>query len=76
MGPRPADGILLMASTSFITAQRSADQLNLTLQGEWRATLSESIEAELAAIDLTGARSARLDAGGLKPGSVARLAAA
>jgi phospholipid/cholesterol/gamma-HCH transport system permease protein len=53
-----------MASTgNFIRAQRSADQLNLTLQGEWRATLSESIEAELAAIDLTGARSARLDAG-------------
>jgi phospholipid/cholesterol/gamma-HCH transport system permease protein len=47
----------------FITARRSADQLNLTLQGEWRATLSESIEAELAAIDLTGARSARLEAG-------------
>jgi phospholipid/cholesterol/gamma-HCH transport system permease protein len=48
---------------TFITAQRSADQLNLTLQGEWRATLTESIEAELAAIDFTGARSARLDAG-------------
>ena len=47
----------------FITARRSADQLDLTLQGEWRATLAESIEAELAAIDFTGARSARVDAG-------------
>jgi len=53
-----------MASAGmFITAQRSADQLSLTLQGEWRATLVESIEAELAAVDFTGARSARLDAG-------------
>ena len=47
----------------FITAQRNADQLNLTLQGEWHATRSESIEAELAAIDFAGARTARLDAG-------------
>jgi phospholipid/cholesterol/gamma-HCH transport system permease protein len=54
-----------MATTStFISAQRSADQLHLTLQGEWRATMSASIEAELAAIDFTGARKARLDAGG------------
>jgi phospholipid/cholesterol/gamma-HCH transport system permease protein len=53
-----------MASAGmFITAQRSADQLSLTLQGEWRATLVESIEAERAAVDFTGARSARLDAG-------------
>ena len=53
-----------MASAGmFITAQRSADQLSLTLQGEWRATLVDSLAAERAAVDFTGARSARLVAG-------------
>ncbi|HXR19570.1 MAG TPA: ABC transporter permease [Steroidobacteraceae bacterium] len=48
----------------FITARRSADVLNLELQGEWRATQSAAIEAELSAIDLAGARRARVVAGG------------
>src|SRR5579863_5222033 len=47
----------------FITARRSADQLSLELQGEWRATQSQAIEAELRSIDFSGARSAQLDAG-------------
>jgi phospholipid/cholesterol/gamma-HCH transport system permease protein len=47
----------------FITARRSADQLSLELQGDWRATQSQAIEAELRSIDFSGARSAQLDAG-------------
>jgi phospholipid/cholesterol/gamma-HCH transport system permease protein len=47
----------------FITARRSADQLNLELSGNWRATDAGSIEAELDAIDLTGARRAQLALG-------------
>ena len=47
----------------FITARRSADQLDLELQGDWRATESGAIEAELRAIDFAGATRARLAAG-------------
>jgi phospholipid/cholesterol/gamma-HCH transport system permease protein len=47
----------------FITARRSADQLNLELQGEWHATQFEAIEAELGAIDFAGATRARLTVG-------------
>jgi phospholipid/cholesterol/gamma-HCH transport system permease protein len=47
----------------FITARRRADQLNLELQGEWHATQSGAIEAELGSIDFSGARTAQLDAG-------------
>ena len=47
----------------FITARREAEQLNLELQGEWRATQSDAIEAELAAVDFAGARRARLAVG-------------
>jgi len=47
----------------FITARRSADQLTLTLTGHWRATESGAIEAELRAIDFSGARQARLAVG-------------
>jgi phospholipid/cholesterol/gamma-HCH transport system permease protein len=47
----------------FITARRSADQLDLTLQGDWRATQTDAIEAELRSIDFGGARRAQLDAG-------------
>ncbi|MGA2562468.1 MAG: ABC transporter permease [Steroidobacteraceae bacterium] len=47
----------------FITARRSADELNLELQGEWRATQFQAIEAELQRIDLAGARHVRVVAG-------------
>jgi phospholipid/cholesterol/gamma-HCH transport system permease protein len=47
----------------FVTAQRSADQLNLQLQGEWRAAQFSAIEAELNSIELAGARHARVAAG-------------
>ena len=47
----------------FITARRNADELSLELQGDWRATQSAAIEAELKAIDFAGARRARLAAG-------------
>jgi hypothetical protein len=47
----------------YITARRNAEELNLELQGEWRATQSEAIEAELKAIDFAGARRARLAVG-------------
>jgi phospholipid/cholesterol/gamma-HCH transport system permease protein len=47
----------------FITARRNAEELNLELQGDWRATQSKAIEAELKAIDFAGARRARLAAG-------------
>jgi phospholipid/cholesterol/gamma-HCH transport system permease protein len=47
----------------FITARRNAEELTLELQGEWRATQTEAIEAELKAIDFTGARRALLAAG-------------
>ena len=47
----------------FITARRTADELNLELQGEWRATEFGAIEAELKAIDLAGARRARVTPG-------------
>jgi phospholipid/cholesterol/gamma-HCH transport system permease protein len=47
----------------FITARRNAEELSLELQGNWRATQSAAIEAELKAIDFSGARSARVAAG-------------
>jgi phospholipid/cholesterol/gamma-HCH transport system permease protein len=47
----------------FITARRTADELDLVLQGEWRATQATAIEAELQAIDLAGARRARVSPG-------------
>jgi phospholipid/cholesterol/gamma-HCH transport system permease protein len=47
----------------FITARRTADELELELQGEWRATQFEAIEAELKAVDLSGARHARVAPG-------------
>lgn len=39
-----------------LTAQRSADRLELTLTGEWRLARLASIDAALDAIDLTGVR--------------------
>jgi phospholipid/cholesterol/gamma-HCH transport system permease protein len=47
----------------FITARRGADELVLELTGEWRATQSQAIEAELRAIDFAGARRARVATG-------------
>jgi phospholipid/cholesterol/gamma-HCH transport system permease protein len=47
----------------FITARRSADLLNLELQGNWRASDSAAIEAELRAIDFGGASRALLAMG-------------
>ena len=47
----------------FITARRSADQLDLQLTGHWRASEFAAIEAELRAIDLAGAHQARLAVG-------------
>jgi hypothetical protein len=47
----------------FITARRTADELDLELQGDWRATQFQAIEAELQAIDLGGARRARVAPG-------------
>jgi len=47
----------------FITARRSADELELELQGDWRATQIAAIDAELQAIDLAGARHARVSPG-------------
>ncbi|MGA8709287.1 MAG: ABC transporter permease [Steroidobacteraceae bacterium] len=47
----------------FITARRSAEQLSLELTGDWRATDTDAIEAELQAIDFAGATRARLAIG-------------
>lgn len=44
----------------FITARRSADQLDLELAGDWRIAEIAGIESELRAIDFAGARRARL----------------
>ncbi len=47
----------------FITARRSAEQLDLELTGSWRATEADAIEAELRAVDFAGATRARLAIG-------------
>ena len=47
----------------YLTARRVADQLNLTLSGEWRALRFSDIEIELGAVDLTGVRSVDVIAG-------------
>lgn len=44
----------------YVTARREAQQLSLELGGEWRAHEFGQIEAELAALDLTGLRSANI----------------
>src|SRR3984957_10195406 len=62
-GLQCARGARLSAHPMFVTAQRSADQLNLQLQGEWRAAQFSAIEAELNSIELAGARHARVAAG-------------
>jgi phospholipid/cholesterol/gamma-HCH transport system permease protein len=40
----------------YLAARRSADSLELSLKGEWRALRLKEIGAELAALDLTGVR--------------------
>ena len=40
----------------YLTARRDADELDLTLSGEWRALRFADIESELARVDLEGVR--------------------
>jgi phospholipid/cholesterol/gamma-HCH transport system permease protein len=47
----------------YLAARRVADQLELTLSGEWRALGFSDIETELGAVDLTGVRSVNVIAG-------------
>jgi phospholipid/cholesterol/gamma-HCH transport system permease protein len=47
----------------YLTARRVADQLELTLSGEWRALQFSDIDIELAAVDVTGVRSVNVVAG-------------
>ena len=42
--------------TDYLAARRSADSLELALQGEWRALRLKEIDAELGALDLSGVR--------------------
>jgi len=47
----------------YLTARREADQLSVTLSGEWRAQRFADIEAELGDIQFAGARRMRVTAG-------------
>jgi phospholipid/cholesterol/gamma-HCH transport system permease protein len=47
----------------YLTARRLADQLELTLSGEWRALQFSDIETELGAVDVAGVRSVNVVAG-------------
>ena len=47
----------------YLTARRAADQLELTLSGEWRALRFADIETELSAVDVTGVRRVTVAAG-------------
>ena len=47
----------------YVTARRVADQLELTLSGEWRALQFSAIDIELGAVDVTGVRSVNVVAG-------------
>ena len=42
--------------TDYLAARRSADSLELTLKGEWRALRLKEIGAQLGALDLSGVR--------------------
>jgi phospholipid/cholesterol/gamma-HCH transport system permease protein len=46
----------------YLTARRDADQLSVTLIGEWRSQRFPDIEAELGGIDFSGARRLRISA--------------
>ena len=47
----------------YLTARRTADELNLELGGDWRAPRFAAIEAELAAVDIAGLRRIVIDPG-------------
>jgi phospholipid/cholesterol/gamma-HCH transport system permease protein len=47
----------------YLTARRVADQLQLTLSGEWRALRFGDIETELGMVDVTGVRQVNVAAG-------------
>lgn len=47
----------------YLTARRTADELNLELSGDWRAPRFAGIEAELATVDATGLRRVIIEAG-------------
>src|ERR1700683_1408424 len=47
----------------YLTARRQADQLELTLSGEWRALRFADIEIELGAVDLADVRAVNVIAG-------------
>ena len=47
----------------YLTARRTADELNLELSGEWRAPRFAGIEAELATLEMTGLRRVIIEAG-------------
>jgi len=46
----------------YLSARRTADELNLQLSGEWRAPRFAGIEAELASVELAGLRRVVIDA--------------
>jgi phospholipid/cholesterol/gamma-HCH transport system permease protein len=47
----------------YLTARRDADQLSVTLSGEWRSQRFADIEAEFGAVDFAGARSMHVSTG-------------
>jgi phospholipid/cholesterol/gamma-HCH transport system permease protein len=47
----------------YLTARRVADQLELTLSGEWRALQFSAIDIELGAVNVSGVRSVNVVAG-------------
>ena len=47
----------------YVTARRVADQLELTLSGEWRALRFSDIETELGMVDVAGVRQVNVAAG-------------
>jgi phospholipid/cholesterol/gamma-HCH transport system permease protein len=47
----------------YLTARREADQLELTLSGEWRALRFADIETELGTVDVAGVRRVTIAAG-------------
>jgi len=46
----------------YLAARRDAEQLNLTLSGDWRAPQFAAIDAELSALSLSGVRRLRVSA--------------
>ncbi|HLK70392.1 MAG TPA: ABC transporter permease [Steroidobacteraceae bacterium] len=54
------------ASEAFLLSRREADRVTLELRGEWQARRCREIEAQLATVDLGGAREVAVSAAGAR----------